>query len=342
MNNILITGGAGYIGSHVVKQLLENTNHNVIIIDNLTDGVCDSITALLNIAEDKSRLTFYEEDLSNFIVIENIFSTNNFDAVIHFAASIVVPESVTNPMKYYMNNTVNTTNLVNLCNKYNVNKFVFSSTAAVYGEPSALPITEETPQKPINPYGMSKLMSEHVIKDLSRAKEDFNYVIFRYFNVAGADVQTRIGECHEPETHLVPLIIHAAIGKREKIMMYGDDYNTPDGSCIRDYVHVDDLADAHIKALGYLKEHKKSNIFNCGYGDGFSVKEVVDIIKKVSGVDFTVEIAPRRDGDPAELVADNSKILQEMNWKPKYQDLELICKSALKWEQKKMKDFNEQ
>ncbi len=288
--------------------------------------------------KDKTKFSFYKEDLSNFTAIENIFKNSSFNAVIHFAASIVVSESVINPMKYYMNNTVNTTHLVNLCDKYNVNNFVFSSTAAVYGEPKELPITEETLQEPINPYGMSKLMSEYVIKDLSRAKKDFNYVIFRYFNVAGADLQTRIGECHEPETHLVPLIIHAAIGKREKIYMYGDDYNTPDGSCIRDYVHVDDLADAHIKALGYLKEHKKSNIFNCGYGEGFSVKEVIDTVKKVSGVDFTVEIAKRREGDPAELVADNSKIVEEMKWKPKYQDLEFICASALRWEQKIMKD----
>ena len=332
--HILVTGGAGYIGSHVVKQILENTNYKVTIIDNLSGGKCDTISILSSLITDEERFNFYKEDLSNFYAIEQIVKNNKFDAVIHLSASIVVPESVTNPMKYYMNNTVNTAHLISLCDKYEVNKFVFSSTAAVYGEPLEISITELTETNPVNPYGMSKLMSEKVLIDLAKAKDSFKYVIFRYFNVAGADLETRLGECHEPETHLVPLIIQAAIGIRDKIYMYGDDYDTQDGSCIRDYVHVDDLANAHIKALSYLEERKKSNIFNCAYGHGFSVKEVIDAVKKISGVDFKVEIAKRRDGDPAQLIADNSKIVKEMNWKPKYDDLDLICKSALEWGKK--------
>lgn len=332
--HILVTGGAGYIGSHIVKQILENTNYKVSIIDNLSGGKCDVIPTLSSLTTDRERFNFYKEDLSNFYEIEQIVKNNKFDAVIHLSASIVVPESVTNPLKYYMNNTVNTTHLIGLCDKYEVNKFIFSSTAAVYGEPLEIPITEQTKTNPINPYGMSKLMGENVLIDLAKAKDSFKYVIFRYFNVAGADLETRLGECHEPETHLVPLIIQAAIGIRDKIYMYGDDYDTQDGSCIRDYVHVDDLANAHIKALSYLEERKKSNIFNCAYGHGFSVKEVIDAVKKISGVDFKVEIAKRRDGDPAQLIADNSKIVKEMNWKPKYDDLDLICKSALEWGKK--------
>ena len=332
--HILVTGGAGYIGSHVVKQILENTNYKVTIIDNLSGGKCDTISILSSLITDEERFNFYKEDLSNFYAIEQIVKNNKFDAVIHLSASIVVPESVTNPMKYYMNNTVNTAHLISLCDKYEVNKFVFSSTAAVYGEPLEISITELTETNPVNPYGMSKLMSEKVLIDLAKAKDSFKYVIFRYFNVAGADLETRLGECHEPETHLIPLIIHAAIGKRDSIYMYGDDYDTKDGSCIRDYVHVDDLANAHIKALSYLQEGEKSNIFNCGYGHGFSVREVIDTVKKISSIDFKVEIAKRRDGDPAQLIADNSKIVKEMEWQPKYDDLELICKTALAWEKK--------
>jgi len=332
--NILVTGGAGYIGSHVVKQLSLDNNTVVTVVDSMCGGYFDSVSVLKKHFKPASRFTFHKLDLSNNSAIEKLFSESDFDAVIHFAAHLQVGESVHNPLKYYMNNTVNTTQLVSLCIKYGVNKFIFSSTAAVYGEPDIVPIPETAIKKPINPYGMSKMMSESVIADTAKAHKDFKYVILRYFNVAGADAGGEIGECHVPETHLIPLIIHAAIGKRKRISLFGDDYKTPDGSCIRDYVHVEDLASAHIKALAYISVKNKSNVFNCGYGVGYSVKEVISTIKNLSGVDFKVDIVERRAGDPAELIADNSKIVNEMGWAPEFNNLKLICKSALNWEQK--------
>ena len=330
--NILITGGAGYIGSHVVKQLLDSKRHNITVLDSFKTGFKDTIETLKSFGE----FEFIEQDLSKWDEVEAILQKNQFDVVIHFAASLLVGESVENPLKYYMNNTCNTANLVNLSNKYGVKKFIFSSTAAVYGEPSSdkMPLVETELTNPINPYGNSKLMSEQIIKDTASANKEFKYVVLRYFNVAGAEESLSIGECHEPETHLIPLVVKTALGKRDKIFIFGDDYNTPDGTCIRDYIHVDDLASAHISALDYLDEND-SEVFNCGYGHGFSVKEVIDMVKKVSEVDFEVEVAPRRAGDPAILIADNKKILQKTNWKPKYDDLEFICKTALEWEKKR-------
>jgi UDP-glucose 4-epimerase len=330
-NNILVTGGAGYIGSHVVKQLLENTDSVVTIIDNLSTGRMTTIETLKTIGG--NRLTFLHTDLKNFSEVEGIIKSNSFDAVIHFAASIVVPESVANPLKYYMNNTVNTTNLINSCVKYGVNRFIFSSTAAVYGEPAKVPVLEDTARLPINPYGMSKLMSENVLIDSGKAYKDFKYVILRYFNVAGADGKTRIGQSFPEATHLIKVAAETAVGKRNKMYIFGDDYPTADGTCIRDYIHVDDLADAHLKALIYL-ENNESEVFNCGYGHGYSVKEVIEVMKKVSGVNFNVEISGRRAGDPATLVAGNEKIKSMMKWQPKYNDLEYICKTALEWEKK--------
>ena len=330
--NILITGGASYIGSHVVKQLLDSKRHNITVLDSFKTGFKDTIETLKSFGE----FEFIEQDLSKWDEVEAILQKNQFDVVIHFAASLLVGESVENPLKYYMNNTCNTANLVNLSNKYGVKKFIFSSTAAVYGEPSSdkMPLVETELTNPINPYGNSKLMSEQIIKDTASANKEFKYVVLRYFNVAGAEESLSIGECHEPETHLIPLVVKTALGKRDKIFIFGDDYNTPDGTCIRDYIHVDDLASAHISALDYLDEND-SEVFNCGYGHGFSVKEVIDMVKKVSEADFEVEVAPRRAGDPAILIADNKKILQKTNWKPKYDDLEFICKTALEWEKKR-------
>lgn len=341
MGHILVTGGAGYIGSHVVKQLLEETDYDVTIIDNLSTGHQSTLDTLEEMAQKNGNgdLRFYYTDLSDFIAIEKIFLTNTFDAVIHFAASIVVPESVENPLKYYMNNTVNTTNLVRLCNEYGVNNFIFSSTAAVYGEPSEIPVKETTPTNPINPYGMSKLMSERIIQDTALANSNFHYVILRYFNVAGADVSSRIGQSFPNATHLIKVAAQTVLGQREKLSVFGADYNTPDGTCIRDYIHIDDLASAHLKSLKYLNNQGKSDIFNCGYGHGFSVKEVIETVKTVSKSDFNVEISPRRAGDSALLISDSTKIKCTINWQPKYDNLELICKSALDWERDLCKKF---
>lgn len=329
--NVLVTGGAGYIGSHVVKQLLENKENNITVVDSFKTGFENTIKTLQLFG----KFEFINQDLSKWDEVEDIFRKKSFDVVIHFAASLLVGESVANPLKYYMNNTCNTANIIDLCNTYKVNKFIFSSTAAVYGEPSLdkMPLKETEATQPINPYGSSKLFSEQIIKDLACANKEFKYVILRYFNVAGAEEGLQIGECHEPETHLIPLVVKTALGKKDKIMIFGDDYATKDGTCVRDYIHVDDLASAHLSALEYLRTNE-SNIFNCGYGHGFSVKEVVAMVKKVGGVDFKVEIASKREGDPAMLIADNQKILRCTNWNPKYDDLEYICKTALEWERK--------
>ena len=332
---ILITGAAGYIGSHVVKQLLEETEYEIIIIDNLCTGFENTIDTLKALDTTNKRIKFYNQDLSIWNEVENIFKENNIKEIIHFAASLVVPESVEKPLKYYLNNTANTANLVEIANRYGVKKFIFSSTAATYGEPDKkfIPVNEECPTSPINPYGNSKLFSESVIKDASFANPDFKFVILRYFNVAGADVNEKIGQSTLNATHLIKVAAEAALGKRAKMAIFGDDYDTADGTCIRDYIHVQDLADAHLKALEYL-ESNNSDTFNCGYGYGYSVKEVIETMKKVSNVDFTVDIVPRRAGDPSTLISDNTKIKTKMNWEPKYNDLELICKTALEWEKK--------
>jgi UDP-glucose 4-epimerase len=336
---VLVTGAAGYIGSHVVKQLLEQTQKEIIIIDNLSTGFLHTIDTLKAIDGTKKRLRFYKEDLSNFESIEKIFKENNIKEIIHFAASSQVAESINKPLQYYLNNSVNTISLVNIAVKYGVEKFVFSSTAAVYGEPEQADqlISEECLTRPINPYGSSKLFSEQVIKDAAKVNKSFKYVIFRYFNVAGADIDGLLGECHEPETHLIPLVVKTALKKRDSITIFGTDYKTNDGTCIRDYIHVCDLADVHIKALDYL-ENNESDIFNCGYGYGYSVKEVIDTVKKVSKNDFKVEIGLKREGDPSILVANCLKIKDKMQWEPKYNSLELICETALKWEEKFSKE----
>ena len=335
--NILITGGAGYIGSHVAKQLLETTTHNITILDNLSTGRTETLDTLRGLRD----FSFIKLDLKEFDKISNVLKEYNIDTIIHFAASIVVPESVENPLKYYMNNTVNTTNLIQKAVEADIQRFVFSSTAAVYGEPTVVPkegLDETFLTNPINPYGMSKLMSERVIQDASLAHPNFKHVIFRYFNVAGADIyyqdtqlSPRIGQSFPNATHLIKIASECAVGKREKMAIFGNDFPTPDGTGVRDYIHVDDLASAHINAINHLKSHN-SDIFNVGYGKGYSVKEVINEVKKVTGVDFKVDNAPRRAGDPALLISNNSKIKSTMNWIPKYDDLALICQSAYLWE----------
>ena len=326
---ILITGGAGYIGSHVAKALLEANRHDVVILDNLCKGSMRAIEALRNVGE----FEFVQESLENTPAIEKLFKREKFDAIIHFAAFIEVFESTQNPLKYYLNNTANAMNLIALANKYGVKDFIFSSTAATYGEPDIPQVSEETPQNPINPYGRSKLMVEWVLKDAAAANPNFKYGILRYFNVAGAASDGTIGQNYPNATHLIKVATQTIVGKRDKMSIFGDDYDTKDGTCIRDYIHVEDLASAHLAVLDYLQSND-SAVFNVGYGTGFSVKEVVNEAKKVSGVDFKVEIAPRRAGDPACLISNADKIRTKTSWHPEHESLDEIILSALNWEKK--------
>ncbi|WP_298955440.1 UDP-glucose 4-epimerase GalE [uncultured Campylobacter sp.] len=326
---ILITGGAGYIGSHVAKALLEANRHDVVILDNLCKGSMRAIEALRDVGE----FEFVQESLENTPEIEKLFKLEKFDAIIHFAAFIEVFESTQNPLKYYLNNTANAMNLIALANKYGVKDFIFSSTAATYGEPDIPQVSEETPQNPINPYGRSKLMVEWVLKDAAAANPNFKYGILRYFNVAGAASDGTIGQNYPNATHLIKVATQTIVGKRDKMSIFGDDYDTKDGTCIRDYIHVEDLASAHLAVLDYLQTND-SAVFNVGYGTGFSVKEVVNEAKKVSGVDFKVEIAPRRAGDPACLISNADKIRTKTSWHPEHESLDEIILSALNWEKK--------
>lgn len=323
-NKILVTGGAGYIGSHTVRQLGE-AGYEIVVYDNLSTG---SAKAVLN-------GSLFVGDLNDKLALELAFAQHNFDAVLHFAASISVPESVTNPLDYYENNTRNTLELLRCCQKFGVKKLVFSSTAAVYGEPQENPVSESYPTNPINPYGCSKLMSERMIRDYGLSS-DFKFVILRYFNVAGADLQGRIGQSSAKAAHLMKMACDAALRNRPYLSIFGTDFDTPDGTGIRDYIHVEDLAAAHINALRYLDNGGDSDIFNCGYGQGYSVKEVVSKLKEISGIDFPVMEAPRRPGDPACVIACGDRIRQALGWQPKYNDLEIILKTAFAWEQKKL------
>lgn len=318
---ILVTGGAGYIGSHVVKALGKQ-GFDIVVYDNLSTGNRDAVKF--------GKLI--EGNLEDLAKLEKVFEEEAFDGVMHFAGSIVVPESVEKPVVYYKNNTLNSLNLIGFCIKHKVNSFVFSSTAAVYGMPAESLVTEETPKSPINPYGQSKLMTENMLADTSYAHDDFNYVALRYFNVSGADLEGEIGQAFPGATHLIKVNCEAATGKREKTYIFGTDYDTPDGTGVRDYIHVVDLANAHVLAMKHLIENKTSNVFNCGYGHGYSVKEIVAEVKKVTGVDFTVEETGRRAGDPGTLVANSSKIQKELGWKPEHDDLNTIIKTAFEWE----------
>ena len=327
--NILITGGAGYIGSHVLKALLEKNSDKITVIDNFYSGSRDALVAL----ESVGKFEFIKCDLADTDLLEEIFSTHKFDAIIHFAAYIEVFESMQNPLKYYLNNTANTANLINLALKFGVKKFIFSSTAATYGEPENGVVCENSPQNPINPYGNSKLMSEQILKDAAAANSDFKFGILRYFNVAGASLNGLIGQNYPNATHLIKVATQTITGKRANMSIFGRDYDTKDGTCIRDYIHIEDLADAHLAVLDYLDDND-SDIFNVGYGHGFSVLEVINMAKKISGVDFEVMDAPRRLGDPAILIADSSKLRDLTSWKPKKDSLETIISSALAWEKK--------
>ena len=326
---ILITGGAGYIGSHVAKALLEANRHDVVILDNLCKGSMRAIEAL----RDAGEFEFVQESLESTPAIEKLFKREKFDAIIHFAAFIEVFESTQNPLKYYLNNTANAMNLIALANKYGVKDFIFSSTAATYGEPDIPQVSEETPQNPINPYGRSKLMVEWVLKDAAAANPNFKYGILRYFNVAGAASDGTIGQNYPNATHLIKVATQTIVGRRDKMSIFGDDYDTKDGTCIRDYIHVEDLASAHLAVLDYLQSGE-SAVFNVGYGTGFSVKEVVNEAKKVSGVDFKVEIAPRRAGDPACLISNADKIRTTTSCHPEHESLDGTILSALNWEKK--------
>lgn len=327
--NLLITGGCGYIGSHTAKEFLKQ-GAKITIIDNLCKGKIEVIDTLKKIGE----VEFINEDLSNYDKIKEIFKSHKFDGVVHFAAFIEVFESTQKPIKYYLNNTANAINLIKLCNDFGVNNFIFSSTAATYGEPEENIVLETTKQNPINPYGRSKLMVEWILKDNAIANKNFKFVILRYFNVAGADVDGDLGQNYPNATHLIKIATQTILKKRDKMAIFGDDYPTKDGTCLRDYIHVCDLANAHLKALQYLQNGGESEIFNVGYGKGFSVKEVIKSAKEVSGVDFKVEIEKRREGDPASLVSNNEKICKIIGWKPKYNDINLIIKTALNWEKK--------
>ena len=324
---ILVTGGAGYIGSHCVLALLEK-GYDVVIFDNLSTGHIETI----DILKKYGNLSFYKGDLNNSEEISSVFDENKIDAVIHFAAFSQVAESVKNPQKYYYNNVCGTISLLSAMLKHNVKKIVFSSTAATYGEPEYVPIDENHPQNPINPYGQSKLMIEKIMDDYDKAY-GLKSVRLRYFNVAGADFEKRIGEWHSPETHLIPNILKSLFSGSKVFEMYGDDYNTKDGTCVRDYINVEDLACAHLLALDYLNNDGNTNFFNLGTNDGNTVKEVFACCEKVTGKKIPLKQMPRREGDPAILVANNSKAKSNLQWYPQ-KSLEQSIESAYEWEQK--------
>lgn len=317
---ILVVGGAGYIGSHMVKMLLD-AGQSVVTLDNLANGHRDAVLGG----------EFVLGDLDDTALLDGLFRSHNFDAVMHFASFIQVGESVKDPAKYYRNNVVCTLNLLDAMVTHGVRKFIFSSTAAIFGEPCYTPIDEAHPREPINPYGRSKLMVEQVLADYDLAY-GLKSVCLRYFNAAGADPDGRLGERHDPETHLIPLVLQAAAGQRESISVYGDNYATPDGSCIRDYIHVADLCEAHFLALEYLFNRNRSAAYNLGNGRGFSVHEVIDSARRVTGKTIHVVRESRRDGDPAVLVADSSLAREVLGWTPKHSDLDAIVGHAWRWE----------
>ncbi|MGC9516065.1 MAG: UDP-glucose 4-epimerase GalE [Methanomicrobiales archaeon] len=319
---ILITGGAGYIGSHLNK-LANTCGYETVVLDNLIYGHEEFV----------KWGKFHNVDLANLEDLRTLFKRYDIDAVMHFAAFTYVGESVSDPQKYYNNNLKNTLNLLQVMLENEVDKLIFSSTCATYGMPVEIPITEDHPQKPISPYGKAKLMVESILKDYSQAYE-LNYISLRYFNAAGADPESEIGEWHEPETHLIPLVLDAAIGHRDNVKIFGTNYPTPDGTCIRDYIHVMDLADAHLNALKYLNKNEKSDVFNLGNGNGFSVREVIEKSQEVTGKDINIIETERRPGDPPVLIGSSKKAEKMLNWNPQFNDLERIIETAWDWHKK--------
>ena len=319
---ILLVGGAGYIGSHMIKRF-QQTDHQIEILDNLSTGYEENV----------QNYKFHKCDLSNKEQTHQILKDNKYDVIMHFASFINVGESYDNPKKYYENNVTNTLNLLDCMVDLKISKFIFSSTAAVYGEPSLIPIDEEQPLKPVNPYGNTKAIVENILAEYDKAY-GLKYISLRYFNACGAHVDGTIGERHDPETHLIPLILQAASGRIENITIYGSDYPTKDGTCIRDYVHVMDLVEAHLLALDNLAINQTSNIFNIGSNNGFSVNDIIQVAEEVSKKKIPTIIGSKRKGDPSKLVADNKKISRELNWIPQYSDLKTIISTAWNWEQK--------
>lgn len=321
--SVLVTGGAGYIGSHMVLELIQN-GEEVVVLDNLTTGFADAVAA-------GARLVI--GDIGDQQLVRNLLGKYQIKTIIHFAGSIVVPESITDPLGYYNNNTVKSRALLEAAVSEGVESFIFSSTAAVYGMPRTNPVNEDAPLAPISPYGASKMMTEMMLADSARAHA-LRFVALRYFNVAGADPLGRAGQSTPRATHLIKVACQAALGQRPHLSVFGTDYDTPDGTCIRDYIHVSDLARAHLDALTYLRGGGQSQIFNCGYGRGYSVREVIDAVKRVSGIDFTVLDEDRRAGDPAALIAGADKIRKLLGWEPRLENLDEIVAHALQWEER--------
>jgi UDP-glucose 4-epimerase len=320
---VLVTGGAGYIGAHMVLNLLD-AGEQVVVVDNLTTGFRSAVPA---------KAKFIVGDVGDYEFMTNLLRAHGIEAIIHFAAKIVVPESVTDPLGYYLNNTVRSRALLAAAVSADVKHIIFSSTAAVYGDPAQSPVPEEASLLPVSPYGTSKLMTEFMLRDTAAAYP-LTYVALRYFNVAGADPLGRAGQSTPNATHLIKVAAQAALGMRAGMQIFGTDYPTPDGTCIRDYIHVSDLIAAHAVALRYLREGGASSIYNCGYGRGYSVRQVIDTVQRISGVNFKVDIAARRPGDPATIVAGAERIRKALGWTPQYDDLSTIVAAALAWERK--------
>jgi UDP-glucose 4-epimerase len=318
---VLVTGGAGYIGSHMVYALID-AGEEVVVIDNLSTGHWWALAP-------QARLV--EGDIGDEVLLARIAREHQFDAIIHFAGSIVVPESVADPLAYYLNNTVKTRSLIASAVKARIPRFVFSSTAAVYGNPKTAPVSEDAQPSPISPYGASKLMSEWMLRD-SHAAYGIQYAALRYFNVAGADPKQRTGQSTPQATHLIKVACQTVLGERQHMDVFGTDYDTPDGTCIRDYIHVSDLAQAHLDALTYLRNGGKSGVFNCGYGRGLSVLDIIKAVERAAGRPIDKRMAPRRAGDPAVIVAGADKIRREFGWTPKHDDIDVIVSGALAWE----------